>query len=81
MDKFLRPERFDADSSIPDSESKGLHWHRTLSNFIDSLEQAEEDINKLNIITYLLEYTSISLMQIRTETLSSNGKEFCEASE
>ena len=76
MDKFLRLERFDADSSIPDSKSKGLHWHRTLSNSIDPLEQAEEDINKLNIITYLLEYTSISLMQIRTETLSSNGKEF-----
>ena len=50
MDKFLRPERFDADSSIPDSKSKWLHWYKTLSNFIDSLEQEEEDINKLDIL-------------------------------
>jgi transposase InsO family protein len=49
MDKFLRPERFDADPASPTATQEWRHWLRTLENFMASVASAKPD--KLTVLT------------------------------
>ena len=48
MDKFLKPERFDADPNSSTAVKQWLHWHRTFSNFLAAI--ATHDPDKLNML-------------------------------
>ena len=49
MDKSLKPERFEIDPSAPDVKRRWLHWHKTLTGYIDSFADITE-ANKLKIL-------------------------------
>lgn len=52
MERYLRPERFDADPNQADAAKQWLHWFRTFENFLTSL--ASLSPNKLDtLINYL----------------------------
>ena len=46
MEKVLRPERLDADTSTATAAQERLHWKATFTNFLNSLPQ--DDLNKTN---------------------------------
>ena len=48
MDKFLRPERFEADPNSSESAREWKHWYKTFDNFLRSIEERQPD--KLNIL-------------------------------
>ena len=61
MDRYLRPEKFDADPNSSSSSSSWKHWYRTFQNFLQAIE--EHSPNKLDtLINYVAPsvYTNIS---------------------
>ena len=46
MERFLKPERLDADPSVGDADKLYKHWKKTFDNFLESLEEP----NKLSIL-------------------------------
>ena len=52
MDKFLRPERFDADPHDAAASKEWKHWVKTFNNFLEITEKAKklEDCEKLRIL-------------------------------
>lgn len=48
MDKFLRPERFEANPSASNAAKEWRHWYRTFSNFLSALESLTPD--NLNVL-------------------------------
>ena len=42
MDKFLRPERFDADQNSPTASLEWIHWKATFDNFLSSINNVEK---------------------------------------
>ena len=38
MDRFLKPERLDADPNSPTASQEWTHWHRTIKSFLSSIE-------------------------------------------
>lgn len=55
MEKFLRPDKFACDTTLPDSCQQWLYWERTFSNFITALEIEQNtplgDAAKLQLLT------------------------------
>lgn len=76
--QLLRPEIFDADSWIPDSKSKWLHWQRMDSTQFHWLHRRGryQLAGYYKSITYPLEFTSLSPKQLRTKKPFSNYKGF-----
>ena len=53
MDRFLRPEKFEANPSAGDSTKVWKHWYRTYTNLIEELS-VKQSLNKLNtLINYV----------------------------
>ena len=48
MDKFLKPERFDADQNPNMAAKQWLRWQRTFANFITAI--ATHNPDKLNML-------------------------------
>ena len=64
MDRFLRPERFDATPNATGSDKAWLHWKRTFSSFLTSVTLTHKDINKLDI---LVNYVSPTVFEYISE--------------
>ena len=43
MDRFLKPERLDADPNSPTATQEWNHWHRTFKSFLSSIESLNPD--------------------------------------
>ncbi|XP_045132103.1 uncharacterized protein LOC123518976 [Portunus trituberculatus] len=43
MDKFLRPDRFDADPNSSGAASEWKHWYRTFNNFLEAIASHKPD--------------------------------------
>ena len=57
MEKYLRPERFDANLNSPTASKEWKYWLRTLQNFPDSLNSNDSNtgnIDKLNLLINLV---------------------------
>lgn len=52
MDKFLRPDRFEADPSSSSAAREWKHWHRTFKNFLEAIQTHKPDKLK-TLINYL----------------------------
>ena len=50
MDKFLRPERFDAVPNTSGADKAWTHWKRTFNGFITSIDTTVQTVNKLDIL-------------------------------
>ena len=50
MEKFLRPDRFDALPNATGSDKAWLHWRRTFTSFLDSVSADYESLNKLDVL-------------------------------
>ena len=50
MEKFLRPERFDATPNASGSDKTLVHWKQTFTSFLTSITAAHAGINKLEIL-------------------------------
>ena len=48
MDKYLRPERLDADPNSSTAAQQWNHWHRTFTSFLAQL--AGQQPNKLDVL-------------------------------
>ena len=64
MEKFLRPERFDAVPNTIGSDKSWLHWKRTFTSFIASVTASNAGINRLEV---LINYVSPSIFEFITE--------------
>ena len=52
MDKFLRPDRFEADPSSSGAAREWKHWYTTFKNFLEAIQSHSP--NKLNtLINYI----------------------------
>jgi hypothetical protein len=58
MERFLKPERFDADPNSSTASKEWLHWKRTFINFLTAVNSLTPD--KLNT---LINYVSPSVYQ------------------
>ena len=57
MKKYLRPERFDANTNSPTASKEWKYWLRTLQNFLNSLNSnsnGTRNIDKLNLLITLV---------------------------
>ena len=64
MEKFLRPERFDAVPNTIGSDKSWLHWKRTFTSFIASVRASNSDIDWLEV---LINYVSPSIFEFISE--------------
>lgn len=53
MDKYLRPERFDLDSTASSADKQWLHWKKKFCNFLSHVKGAT-DGDKLQLLTNYL---------------------------
>ena len=53
MDKFLRPERFDADQNSPTASLEWIHWKATFDNFLSSINNVDESGKLKLLVNYL----------------------------
>jgi hypothetical protein len=67
MDKFLRPDRFDADPSSPESSKQWLHWYRTFQSFLTSI--ASHTPNQLDV---LINYIAPSVYSYIADCTTNN---------
>ena len=50
MEKFLRPERFDATPNASGSDKVWVHWKRTFTSFLTSVSASHHDIDKFEVL-------------------------------
>ena len=73
MGKDLAPEKIDFNTSDPEASKKWSHWKRCLTVYLESIEDPQKPINKLN---YLIRNVSHEQYEIIEE-----AKDFKEAIE
>ena len=64
MEKYLRPERFNAIPNTTDADKTWLHWKRTFTSFLQSVSTTTADVNKLDM---LVNYVSPSVYEYISE--------------
>lgn len=64
MEKFLRPDRFDATPNASGSDKAWLHWKRTFNSFLTSVIASHKEINKLDM---LVNYVSPTVFEFISE--------------
>lgn len=52
MERILRPDRFDADPNSSEASKEWKHWHKTFSNFLESI--SSHSPNKLDVLANYL---------------------------
>ena len=53
MDKFLRPDRFEADPHSSGAAGERKHWYRTFNNFLEAIEPHKPDKLK-TLVSYIV---------------------------
>ena len=53
MDKFLRPDRFEADPHSSGTAGEWKHWYRTFNNFLEAIEPHKPDKLK-TLVSYIV---------------------------
>ena len=50
MDKYLKPERLDADPNSSSAAQQWRHWHRTFKSFLEQCQLTRPELNKLDVL-------------------------------
>lgn len=48
MDRLLKPQRFDAEPNTPSARALWIHWHKTFTNFLNSI--TEKQVDRLSLL-------------------------------
>lgn len=65
MDKFLRPERFEADPNSPNAAKEWMHWFKTFQNFLSSIPSSETGcLGEEEKLRLLINYISHSVYEL-----------------
>ena len=66
MDKILRPEKLDLDTTTPDAEAIYKFWEKTLRNLVTTSFDDKTEVQKLSILTQYLTYKTYPIIEDAT---------------
>ena len=71
MEKVLKPERFDCESSLPQADKIWSHWKKTFENFLLALERSHvSSAGPLDKLSILINYVSPGVFEYISEANS-----------
>ena len=60
MDKCLKPERLEVDPNSRNASVEYKHWLKTFRNYLTAVQQTNENVNQLNVLTNFVSATVYS---------------------
>ena len=63
MDRSLRPDKLELESSDPECKKKWSHWKRIFNIYIDSINDPKTPVNKLDYLIGLVSHSNFDLIE------------------